>query len=112
MKCMPTTLCGRVVTAARRVIGIELVLVASTAPGPAASSRLRKRRSLRATSSVAASMARSAATGSFAGTIRLRAPSAASASTVPFSTSLLSERSMPARARSSWAWETSTSVTS
>ena len=38
MKCMPTTRSGRDVTAASLVIGIELVLEASTAPSPAASS--------------------------------------------------------------------------
>ena len=112
MKCMPTTRSGRDVTAASLVIGIELVLEARIAPSVAASSSCLKIFSLRSTFSVAASISRSASTGSAAVRIRPTAASASDCSTLPFSTSFDSEPWIAFSARSSWPGATSTNVIS
>jgi hypothetical protein len=83
------------VAAARRVIGIELVLEARMAASPATSSSWAKMRSFSSTFSVAASIRRSASAGSAAVWIRSSAASRVASSRLPLSVSFASDASMP-----------------
>src|SRR3954470_8907383 len=96
-KCMPITRSGRSVTAAREVMGIELVFDARIALAPRTPSARRKSSSFAAASSVIASTIRSASTSSSVALIRA---STSDGSPPPFAASFPRLRSIPLSPRS------------
>ena len=112
MKCIPQTCAGRFVAAARRPIGIDDVLDASTARGVERRVELPEERQLEL-HVLAGGLDRQLGIRRAARSVEvaMRASTASGSSHWPFAASLASDAAMPARPRSSCSSPTSTSVT-
>ena len=108
-KCMPITRSGRPVTAPSRVIGIDDVFDASTAPAGRAPSARRNTSSFAAASSTIASIMRSAGTRSSPGS--MRASTSAGSYGAPRAASFSRLLPIVSRPRSTAPGAASTSVT-